>query len=584
MRLGEKELRVVDVIAAILRQVVNEALSLSGGEPPTEIRLTHPARWGQTRLEKFGQAAAAAGIENPRFVPEPVAAAVHFATERLSTGEHVAVYDLGGGTFDTAILERTEESFVVVGRPGGDEELGGEDFDDLLYRHLGEQLDGDTWYTLRNSTGPGERAWPQANRELLRHAKQAKEGLSRHSQYEFYLPQPIDHEFLATAQEFERLIGPTLRGTGAELERTILAAGLQPAALEAIYLAGGSSRIPLVGRIIQERLGVVPNQLDDPKAVIALGAARLGASPEAPAETRLAMPTADAVAGAPVAPAGPETVADHGPPQPERTIAGAQGETRQPASGNLPSRPSRARPEPVAPTASGSAGAPPGHAPAAAQRPPSRPRTGFMGSEFMETIRDHKALSIVALLVLAGAIAGGVALLGGGSSSTESALAAILPGNTYEAAHCKARKPASPHVTEEAVCSPSAGTFKFDLFEAPDHRDEAYDQQVQRADNTVAGSISKGSCQDPSEWNRKGSWYHDYPTNSPEEKGGSVICYNDKAGSAHLIWTYDAGPLLAEGSRPDASSHGALLAWHKVHAHDFTFPASMQGSDTGMHH
>ena len=110
MQLGEKELRVVDVIGAILREVVNEALTLSGGEAPDEIRLTHPARWGQRRLEKLRQAAASAGIEDPRFIPEPVAAAAHFASERLSVGEHVAVYDLGGGTFDTAVLERTDEA------------------------------------------------------------------------------------------------------------------------------------------------------------------------------------------------------------------------------------------------------------------------------------------------------------------------------------------------------------------------------------------------------------------------------------------------------------------------------------------
>ena len=87
----------------------------------------------------------------------------------------------------------------MIGPPGGDEELGGEDFDDLLYRHLGEQLDGDTWYRLRNADGQQERAWAQANRELLRHARRAKEGLSRNPQYEFYMPPPIDQELLANA-------------------------------------------------------------------------------------------------------------------------------------------------------------------------------------------------------------------------------------------------------------------------------------------------------------------------------------------------------------------------------------------------
>ena len=161
MQLGDKQLRPVEIIAAILREVHNEAMALSGGEPPAEIRLTHPARWQRTRLAKLGQAAAMAGIGDPVFVPEPVAAAVHFASERLSEGEHVAVYDLGGGTLDTAVLKRRGDSFEVVGRTGGDEELGGEDFDDLLYRHLGDQLPGEVWQRLRkptrSRTAPGRR-------------------------------------------------------------------------------------------------------------------------------------------------------------------------------------------------------------------------------------------------------------------------------------------------------------------------------------------------------------------------------------------------------------------------------------------
>ncbi len=243
-----------------------------------EIRLTHPARWQKSRLEKLAQAAKLAGLSDPIFVPEPVAAAVHFASERLADGEHVAVYDLGGGTLDTAVLKRNGETFEVVGRTGGDEELGGEDFDDLLYRHLGDQLGGETWDQLRSADERQDRVWAQANRELLRQARRAKEGLSRNPEYEFYLPPPVDQELTASVSDFEGLIGPTLRGTVAELERTILAAGLKPTDMKAIYLAGGSSRIPLVGRLIQERMGLAPEHLDDPKAVIAMGAARLDTS------------------------------------------------------------------------------------------------------------------------------------------------------------------------------------------------------------------------------------------------------------------------------------------------------------------
>ncbi len=275
IQLGDKQLRPVEIVAAILREVYNEAISLSGGEPPAEIRLTHPARWQRSRLDKLAQAAKLAGLSDPVFVPEPVAAAVHFASERLADGEHVAVYDLGGGTLDTAVLKRAGRSFEVVGRTGGDEELGGEDFDDLLYRHLGEQLGGEVWEQLRGADERQDRTWAQANRELLRQARRAKEGLSRQPEYEFFLGPPVDQELRATVADFEALIAPTLRGTVAELERTILAAGLQTADMKAIYLAGGSSRIPLVARLIGERMALAPEHLDDPKAVIAMGAARL---------------------------------------------------------------------------------------------------------------------------------------------------------------------------------------------------------------------------------------------------------------------------------------------------------------------
>ena len=279
--LGEQQVRVTDAIGAILRKAAEEAVSRRGGQAPSVVRLTHPARWGSTSLEKLRQAGRAAGFENPEFVPEPVAAALHFATERLGVGEHVAVYDLGGGTFDTAVLRRTEDSFEVVGAPGGNEDLGGEDFDDRLYRHLGGELDPEQWTKLRESR---ERTWSQANRVLLHEARRAKEILSKSPDYELYVPPPVDRDLHVTADELNALIASDLEGTVTELERTIRSAGLQAGDLAAIYLAGGSSRIPLVARLIQQRLGQLPDYLDDPKSVIVLGAARIPA-PQAAAAT-----------------------------------------------------------------------------------------------------------------------------------------------------------------------------------------------------------------------------------------------------------------------------------------------------------
>jgi actin-like ATPase involved in cell morphogenesis len=301
IRLGEQELRVVDVIGAILRRVVEEAIRLRGGAPPAEVRLTHPARWGQTSLQKLADAADLAGLGSPEFVAEPVAAATHFASERLSAGEYVAVYDLGGGTFDTAVLRRSEDSFDLIGAPGGNENLGGEDFDDRLYRYLGRQLSHEKWSSLREST---ERVWTQANRELLRNARRAKEVLSRSPQYEFYMPPPIDQELLASAQSLRELIMGDVEATVTELERTVRSAGVDPTQLAAIYLAGGCSRIPLIGQMIKERLGQRPECFDDPKLVTVLGAARLRAIPTSNGRVHAPGPGDE--------PVGKPILADHG--------------------------------------------------------------------------------------------------------------------------------------------------------------------------------------------------------------------------------------------------------------------------------
>ena len=137
------------------------------------------------------------------------------------------------------------------------------------------------WSKLRESR---ERSWSQANRVLLHEARRAKEILSKSPDYELYAPPPVDRDLHVTAEELNGLIAADLEGTVTELERTIRGAGLAPGDLAAIYLAGGSSRIPLVARLIQQRLGQLPDYLDDPKSVIVLGAARIPA-PEAAAAT-----------------------------------------------------------------------------------------------------------------------------------------------------------------------------------------------------------------------------------------------------------------------------------------------------------
>jgi Hsp70 protein len=253
--------------------VLEEAIPLHGGRWPDELRVTHPARWGEGRLAKLRAAAAFAGFDDPLLVPEPVGAAVYFATEQLLPGDHVAVYDLGGGTFDTAVLRRAEIGFEVVGEPGGRDDLGGEDFDDRLYRFLGRRLDPEQWQTL--IAPDSGRSWQRAHYDFKKNARRAKEHLSRYPDATVRTPIPDGEDIQVSRAEFEGLIREDIESTIAELERTVEAAGHSVEDLAAIYLAGGSSRIPLIWHRIEQRIGKQPSTLGDPKAVIALGAARV---------------------------------------------------------------------------------------------------------------------------------------------------------------------------------------------------------------------------------------------------------------------------------------------------------------------
>lgn len=272
--LAEQPVRPVDAVAAVLRRIGTEALRLRGDVPPVEVRLTYPARWGERRLEVLREAARRAGLGEVVLIPEPVAAAVYFADHLQPQGSFVAVYDLGGGTFDTAVLRRVADGFEVVGAPGGDERLGGEDFDERLYQHLGAriaEIDGDAWEQLRFAD---ERPWRRANQEFRSEVRRAKEALSLNSDYTVYVGAPADLELRVTRDEFEALISADVAKSVDELMSTIARAGVSRNQVASVYLAGGSSRIPLVSRQVGSRLGMVPETFGDPKLITAIGAAR----------------------------------------------------------------------------------------------------------------------------------------------------------------------------------------------------------------------------------------------------------------------------------------------------------------------
>ncbi|MEC3974027.1 Hsp70 family protein [Amycolatopsis sp. H20-H5] len=272
--LGTDIVPVNEALAAILRRVLDETVRQLGGEQPDEVRLTHPAQWGPVRRNVLLSAARLAGMGNKvSLVPEPVAAAAHFASfpgKSLAPGQALAVYDLGAGTFDVAVVGATRNGFTVLAEDGLPD-LGGLDVDQALLVHVGREVshrDPQRWQRLLRPESTPDR---RTRRALQEDVKAAKEALSRHPQTEVPMPEPFS-DVLVTRAELEALVRPAMLRSVELLSRTLRAAGLSPDRLAGIYLVGGSSRLPLVGAMIAEKLGVVPGSLDQPETAVALGA------------------------------------------------------------------------------------------------------------------------------------------------------------------------------------------------------------------------------------------------------------------------------------------------------------------------
>ncbi len=272
--LGDRVLPVTDVLAAVLHRVAQETSRQLAGERPDEVRLTHPAQWGPVRRNVLLSAARQAGMgTNLVLIPEPVAAAAHFASfagRGLAPGQALAVYDLGAGTFDVAVVAATQTGFVVLAEAGLPD-LGGLDVDQALQEHVGRQAglrDAARWQRLLRPDSTGDR---RAQRALREDVKAAKESLSAHPQTEVALPEPFE-DVLVTRAELEALIRPSMLRSVELMAGTIRSTGLPPDRLAGIYLVGGSSRIPLVAALIAQGTRIVPTNLDQPETAVALGA------------------------------------------------------------------------------------------------------------------------------------------------------------------------------------------------------------------------------------------------------------------------------------------------------------------------
>ncbi|GAA3057247.1 Hsp70 family protein [Actinokineospora globicatena] len=266
------------LLAAQLKSVIARVTATTGA-PPESIVLTCPAVWGPYRREHFDEVPRLAGLSDVIMVTEPEAAATHYAAERrLGVGELVAVYDLGGGTFDTTILRAREDGMEIVGTPEGIERLGGMDFDEALFAHVDAEVGG--VLADLDPAGPAAAAVLAATRAAC---VRAKEELSIEPDVTVRVPLLSGpREVVVTRLAFNEMIRPSVDLTVEALHRTISSAGLTPRDLAAVLLAGGSSRIPLVDQVVSAAFGRPVRTGLHPKFTVALGAAAIAARRVAP--------------------------------------------------------------------------------------------------------------------------------------------------------------------------------------------------------------------------------------------------------------------------------------------------------------
>ena len=281
--LGEQELPVVDLIAAVLARVAEEWHRAVGPVRP-DVTLTCPATWGATRRTLLAEAASRAGLTGARLVAEPVAAATYFAEvlgRDVPIGSVVVVHDFGAGTFDASVVARTSSGFEVMAVDGRDD-IGGLDVDAAVVEHLRT----DEWQRLLEPTTAQER---RAQRQLWDEVRIAKERLSRTQSADFVVPL-LDTEVHLTRDELEKLARPVLEQTVKVTKGLLDWADLPDGRLAGVFLVGGASRIPLVATLLHRELGEAPVVIEQPELVVAEGsiladAALLATGPAAPGPT-----------------------------------------------------------------------------------------------------------------------------------------------------------------------------------------------------------------------------------------------------------------------------------------------------------
>ena len=261
-------------ISAFILGKMKETAESYLGEEVTQAVITVPAYFNDAQRQATKDAGKIAGLEVLRIINEPTAAALAYGLDKDEQSKTIAVYDLGGGTFDVSLLEIGDGVFEVLST-NGDTFLGGEDFDLRIVDFLAEEFKKDQGIDLKSDK--------LALQRLKEEAEKAKKELSSASQYEVNLPfitadatGPKHLNIKLTRAKFESLVEDLVKRTIEPCKKALADAGKSPADIDEVVLVGGMTRMPAVQEAVKKFFGREPHKGVNPDEVVAIGAAIQG--------------------------------------------------------------------------------------------------------------------------------------------------------------------------------------------------------------------------------------------------------------------------------------------------------------------